>query len=97
MLLQTLSAWMVLILEGLGPGLGGLRVQFQVMRLPHPHAKQNATISPNYIPRVSTYTTILESGTKKPSPLWFWGSNSIIVVYMDPLGSRIRYSIQSIP
>ena len=25
---------------------------------------------------------------KRPSPLWFWRPNSIIVVYMDPLGKR---------
>ena len=25
---------------------------------------------------------------KRPSPLWFWGPNSIIVVYMDPLGQK---------
>ena len=37
------------------------------------------------IPRGSIYTTIMELGPKKPSPLWFWGPNSIIVVYMDPL------------
>ena len=38
------------------------------------------------LPRGSIYTTILELAPKRPSPLWFWGSNSIIVVYMDPLG-----------
>ena len=32
------------------------------------------------------YTTIMALGPKRPSPLWFWGPNSIIVVYMDPLG-----------
>ena len=37
-------------------------------------------------PRGSIYTTIMELGPKKPSPLWFLGPNSIIVVYMDPLG-----------
>ena len=26
-------------------------------------------------------------GPKRPSPLWFLGPNSIIVVYMDPLGT----------
>ena len=39
------------------------------------------------IPRGSIYTTIMELGPKRPSPLWFWGPNSRIVVYMDPLGS----------
>ena len=38
------------------------------------------------IPRGSIYTTIMELAPKRPSPLWFWGPNSIIVVYMDPLG-----------
>ena len=37
-------------------------------------------------PRGSIYTTIMELGSKRPSPLWFSGPNSIIVVYMDPLG-----------
>ena len=27
-----------------------------------------------------------ELGPNRPSLLWFWGPNSIIVVYMDPLG-----------
>ena len=36
----------------------------------------------------SIYTTIMESGPKKPSPLWFLGPNSIIVVNMDPLGKE---------
>ena len=39
-----------------------------------------------YIPRGSIYTTIMELGPKRPSPLWFWGPNSTIVGYMDPLG-----------
>ena len=38
-------------------------------------------------PRGSIDTTIMEIGPKRPSPLWFWEPNSIIVVYMDPLGS----------
>ena len=37
-------------------------------------------------PRGSIYTTIMELGPKRPSPSWFRGPNSIIVVYMDPLG-----------
>ena len=28
----------------------------------------------------------MELGPKRPSPLWFLGPNSIIVVYMDALG-----------
>ena len=30
------------------------------------------------------YTTIMELGPKRPFILWFWGPNTIIVVYMDP-------------
>ena len=37
------------------------------------------------IPRGSIYTTTMELSPKRPSPLWSWGPNSIIVVYMDPL------------
>ena len=32
------------------------------------------------------YTTIMELGPKRPSPLWVLGPNSIVVVYMYPLG-----------
>ena len=46
-----------------------------------------------YIPRGSTYTTIMELGPRRPSPLWFWGPNSIVVVYMDPLGYIYIYYI----
>ena len=39
----------------------------------------------------SIYTIIMELGPKRPSPLWFWGPNSIIAVYMDPLGyNRVK-------
>ena len=31
-------------------------------------------------------TTILELDPKRPSLLWFWGPNSIVVVCMGPLG-----------
>ena len=37
-------------------------------------------------PKGPDYTTIVELGPKRPSLLWFWGPNSITVVYMDPLG-----------
>ena len=37
-------------------------------------------------PRGSIYTTIMELGTERPSLLWLWGPNSMMVVYMDPLG-----------
>ena len=45
-------------------------------------------IRAGYIPRGSIYTIIIimELGPKRPSPLWFRRPNSIIVVYMDPLG-----------
>ena len=39
-------------------------------------------------PRGSIYTTIMELGPKRPSLSWLWGPNSIIVVYMDPLGKE---------
>ena len=29
----------------------------------------------------------MELGPKRPSFLWFWGPNSIMVLCMDPLGS----------
>ena len=41
-------------------------------------------------PRRSIYTTIMELGRRRPSPLWFWEPNSIVVVYMDPLGFEAR-------
>ena len=34
------------------------------------------------------YTLPMELGPKKPSPLWFWGPNSIMAVYVGPSGSR---------
>ena len=33
----------------------------------------------------------MELGIERPSLLWFWGPNSIMVVYMDPLGNRVIY------
>ena len=45
-------------------------------------------------PRGSIYTTSMELGPKRPFLSWLWGSNSIMVVYMDPLGiSFMRWSI----
>ena len=41
-------------------------------------------------PRGSIDTTIVKLGPRRPSLLWFWGPNSIIVVYMDPLGKRLK-------
>ena len=38
---------------------------------------------------------MMESGPKRPSPLRFWGPNSIIVVYMDPLGRLFRVKVGS--
>ena len=37
-------------------------------------------------PRVSTDTTIRESGPIPPSVVWFLGPNSIIVISLYPLG-----------
>ena len=39
---------------------------------------------------------MMELSPKRPSPLWFWGPNSIIVVYMDPLGG-IHQQTQGFP
>ena len=36
--------------------------------------------------RVPLYTTIRELGPIIPSIVWYSGPNSLIVVYMDPLG-----------
>ena len=49
---------------------------------------QNRFLTPK--PRGSIYTTIMELAPKRPSPLWFWGPNSIIGVYMDPLGKNLK-------
>ena len=43
-------------------------------------------VPPAGLPRGSIHTTIMELGPKRPSLLWFWDPNSIIGVYMDPLG-----------
>ena len=32
----------------------------------------------------------MELGPKRPSLLWYWGPNSIVVVYMDPLGYLVQ-------
>ena len=45
-----------------------------------------------YVPRGSIYTSIMELGPKRPSLLWFWDPNSIIGVYMDPLGFKLKGS-----
>ena len=45
-------------------------------------------VTGSVLPRGSIYTTTMELGPKRPSSLWFWGPNSIIVVYMDPLGYK---------
>ena len=34
------------------------------------------------------YTTTMELGPKRPSLLWFWDLNSIIGVFLDPLGKQ---------
>ena len=44
-------------------------------------------------PRGSVCTTIMESGPKRPSPLWFWRPKSIIVAYMDPLGIVLNHRV----
>ena len=40
----------------------------------------------DYIPRGSIYTTIMELGPQNHNGDGLLGPNSIIVVYMDPLG-----------
>ena len=52
--------------------------------------KQVGKLSMGCFPRGSIYTTIMELGPKRPSPLWLLGPNSIIVVYMDPLASCVN-------
>ena len=39
----------------------------------------------------------MKLGPKRPSLLWFWDPNSIIGVYMDPLGLRTRIGSGSGP
>ena len=51
-----------------------------------PGARTNRIGFGGTFPRGPTYTTIVELGPKRPSLLWFWGPNSIVVVHMDPLG-----------
>ena len=36
----------------------------------------------------SIYTAIMELDPNRPSPIWLLGPNSIIVVFMDPLGNE---------
>ena len=48
------------------------------------------------IPRGSIYTTIMELGPKRPFLLWFWGPNSIMVVYVDPLGSFTSFQYANV-
>ena len=43
----------------------------------------------NYLPRGSIYTTIMELGPQNHNGDGLLGPNSIIVVYMDPLGYTI--------
>ena len=37
------------------------------------------------------YTLPMELGTKKPSLFWFWGPNSIMVVYVGPSGQHLDH------
>ena len=46
----------------------------------------------NSLPRGSIYTPIMELGSQNHSGDGLLGPNSIIVVYMDPLGKQFRYS-----
>ena len=38
----------------------------------------------------------MELAPKRPSPLWFWRPNSIIVVYIDPLGYTLSQLLASV-
>ena len=64
-----------------------LRVEAELRTNPNPQKI--------FLPRGSIYTTIMELGPKRPSPSWLWGLNSIIVVYMDPLGCTTCTLVQS--
>ena len=57
--------------------------------LPKPYWQFNSDIEP----RGSIYGTIMELGPKRPSRLWFWDPNSIVGVFMDPLGKNQNKSV----
>ena len=42
------------------------------------------------------YTLFMELGPQKPSLFWFWGPNSIIVVYVGPSGEMEVYTFFSL-
>ena len=65
-----------------GPFLGTLNIRCRIII-----RTQKGTIILTTI-HIYIYTTIMELGPRRPSPLWLLGSNSIIVVCMDPLGDR---------
>ena len=52
------------------------------------HRAKGAFWSPCTIPRGSMYTTIMELDPQNHSGDGLSGPNSIMVVYMDPLGNR---------
>ena len=85
-LIVTLIVGVWGMIEGSLGGLGMPQTCFVDTAPNTTTAKFCRTSRPLVLPRGSIYTTIMESGPKRPSPLWFWGPNSIMVVYMDPLG-----------
>ena len=46
-------------------------------------------------PRGSIYPNYGIRPQKKPSPLWFWGPNSIMVVYVGPSGTVSFLDVRS--
>ena len=70
-----------------GPGRRNTRQTGPVpaLALPPPVLTLSSSLEPlGSNSRGSICTTIMELGPKRPFILWFWGPNSIMVVYMDP-------------
>ena len=55
----------------------------------HPPGIKKATLNIPHIPRGPIYTTIMELGHQNHNGDGLLGANSIMVVYMDPLGYSI--------
>ena len=58
-------------------------------------------VSVHCVPRGSIYTPIMELGSQNHCRDCLWGPDSILVVYMDPLGSwedpQVRAQIWEVP
>ena len=70
-----------------GPSTPNMLCQTIPSILRHKRLHDKEEISGHFKPRGSIYPTIMELGPKRPSLLWLWGPNSIMVVHMDPLGN----------